>query len=619
MNASFAELTAPVICMVVEADSAMRRELSFYLQQHPWQIVAEVTTTDLAWERFMTLRDTPQAIQWVVLGVPLTGRGYGDRSGLALCQALKAINPTIKIILLADLRDPALFEARQLGVEGCFARDTPIESLISGFTQILQGETVWSADLPLPTDQRGFILPGNQPRSQLPGTSGQSFGQSSGQSIPLAGIQQIDTLLLQLERQLRTRALSWVDRLVLQGRCRELRAARWILAQLASQSSPSPKLPASTRPTESLSPPSLPSMSPSSSQWRASQPSWPSADSPFTSSPFTKSGLVSQPLAMPPKKVQDLLFERLASKLRWELKNVSSIPLEMDILRLDRKQELLYVVLRKVETLLAELTLAQVDPPQLTAKQAELLTDLWEASTIDFLGKYYTLRDSIQTIEVVPAVLHSYPIVQRDILSKIPLVPDLFAYLLFQTPLIQEFTLTSPGAAPVSSEQLDRAAAILENLVIQIANAVIQPILNQFADWEPIKQNFYDRRHMTSREIERFRNDLSWRYRRDRWFDTPTHIFESQYRLWTLSDRGIRRIAIYSPRRQELETLSGIPLAVTIALEARDALSPRLRAAFSILGAGVVYLLTEVVGRGLGLIGRGIAKGIGDAWQDRRS
>lgn len=616
MNAPLAELIAPIFCMVVEANPAVRRELSFYLQQPPWQIIAEVATTDLAWERLVTLRNTPQAIQWVVMGLPLTGRGHGDRSGLALCQVLKATDPTIKIILLADLRDPALVEARKLGIEGCFARETPISTLLAGFNQILQGEIIWSPSLTTIGE-----------RSAEDRSAGEPLASSKpmGKRRP-AGIQQIDTLLMQLETALRTETLPWFDRLVIQGRCRELRAARWILTQLAP-------LPPSSLPSSPVA--SMPEWGSSAIPSRSS--SLPSSErtaprifsSPLPSSslesrsklvpPSSRSPLVPQPQAMPPKKVQDLIFERLASKLRFELNNAEPIPLEIDILRCDRKQELLYIVLRKVETLLAELALAQVEPQQLQVKRNELLTDLWEASIIDFLGKYYTLRDGIQTIEVVPAVLHSYAIVQRDILSKIPLVPELFAYLLFQIPLVPAFAVESPRPSSVSPEQVDRALVILENLVIQIANGVIQPLLNQFADWEPIKQNFYDRRHMTSREIERFRNDLSWRYRRDRWFETPTHIFESQYRLWILSDRGIRRIAIYAPRRQELETLSGIPLAVTIALEARDALSPRLRAAFSLLGSGVVYVLTEVVGRGLGLIGRGIAKGIGDAWQDRRS
>lgn len=73
---------------------------------------------------------------------------------------------------------------------------------------------------------------------------------------------------------------------------------------------------------------------------------------------------------------------------------------------------------------------------------------------------------------------------------------------------------------------------------------------------------------------------------------------------------------IYAPRNDELATLSGIPFLVTLVLEARDAIAPRVRAAVSFLGRGVVYVLTEVIGRGIGLVGRGIVKGIGNALQE---
>ncbi|MEZ2322328.1 MAG: DUF3685 domain-containing protein, partial [Microcoleus sp.] len=35
-------------------------------------------------------------------------------------------------------------------------------------------------------------------------------------------------------------------------------------------------------------------------------------------------------------------------------------------------------------------------------------------------------------------------------------------------------------------------------------------------------------------------------------------------------------------------------------------------------GVGVVYVLTEVVGRGIGLVGRGVIQGIGNSLQDSK-
>src|SRR5919202_6622250 len=105
-----------------------------------------------------------------------------------------------------------------------------------------------------------------------------------------------------------------------------------------------------------------------------------------------------------------------------------------------------------------------------------------------------------------------------------------------------------------------QAEFLLHNLIIQVANAVIQPILNEFADIEIIKQNFYDRRLISSREITRFRNNLSWKYRLTQLVSEPQAIFESRYTLFFISDTGIKQTSIYSPRREELEQLRGIPV-----------------------------------------------------------
>jgi len=182
------------------------------------------------------------------------------------------------------------------------------------------------------------------------------------------------------------------------------------------------------------------------------------------------------------------------------------------------------------------------------------------------------------------------------------------------------FSLTIEGVAyPIGSvEAMVRMEILLQNLILRLANAVVQPLLNRFGDVVDIKQLFYDKRLLSSREIERFRNSLSWKYRIEQNFREPVAIFESRFDLLILRESGITRTSIYAPRNQELRDLEGIPYAVTVALEARDAISPPLRSAIAFLGSGVVYVLTEVIGRGIGLIGRGIVKGVGNVFQDSR-
>jgi hypothetical protein len=298
------------------------------------------------------------------------------------------------------------------------------------------------------------------------------------------------------------------------------------------------------------------------------------------------------------------------------LANLTDIPLEIDILQVEKRRELLRTVLRKLEQMLDALHFSQVTIEQLSQKRSRLLHDLWQVSLTDFFGQYSTLVVENETIEQVETtLLQDWEVVQTAILEKIPLVTELFANLLFEAPLMID-NVSYPAHTP---EAKARAELLLQNLIIQVANGVIQPLLNNFADIEIVKYNFYNKRYMSSREVSEFRNNVSrkyGKYRRSQLIDEPLAIFESRYDLLVLSDIGIKNVAIYSPRRKELEQLDGIRRNITIAYELRDAIAPRLRGTVGWVGKGVVYVLTQVLGRGIGLILRGVIQGVGSAWQD---
>ena len=139
-----------------------------------------------------------------------------------------------------------------------------------------------------------------------------------------------------------------------------------------------------------------------------------------------------------------------------------------------------------------------------------------------------------------------------------------------------------------------RAELILDNLIIQIANAAIQPLLNHFADVEEVKHKFYRYNLIATREIERFRNDLSWKYRLEKYVSDPQLIFESRHVLFALSNPAIRKLTIYAPRTQELQQLEGVQLAITLVLELQDAIAPRLKSAITFLGNGFSIIAIRI-------------------------
>lgn len=311
--------------------------------------------------------------------------------------------------------------------------------------------------------------------------------------------------------------------------------------------------------------------------------------------------------------LKSVILDRLTAKLTLPLTNQTDTPLEIDILKPAKKQELCLIVLKQFEALLDELRFSQVSRSQLQPRRQQLLRDLWQNSATDFLGKYRTvaagtlLDAGTSATEIMPQILLDTAIVDSAILDRIPLFTELLDHLLFHSDLAMDQQVYPVG----SSEAILQSEAILGNIVLQIANAVAQPLINRFSAVDELRRDFFDRRWLSTREMERFRNALSWKYRVLQWFVEPTDIFESQYRLITFSEAGLQYRRVYAPRDLELKTLSGVPFMITLALETRDAIAPPLQAAVTILGRGIVFVLTQVIGRSIGLVGRGVLQGVG--------
>lgn len=613
--------------LLVDADQVFRLGLRFWLERFAdLEVVAEANSQAAVLEILAgpgrqealepdTEADLPMAappppkLDLVILDLDL---GASDQDqGLSLCQQIKAQQATLPILLLTARQDiGSLMAAFDLGVEGYCLKGLEAATLVEVIRQVAAGQKYWEPEL------QALILESRELERQSSTENIATLPSPSRPSIRLrynlwvSGMQEMETVLASLNAQLQIPTLSWFERAFVAGRRREILAARWLVTLLLAPTAPNA--------TNAAEPPgAIPA---NLSQMLAeSETDQPRAISSSSGSSLLYPG--SAGLETRFRRLKSTLFEATLTKLQTSLQNLTGQPLEIDILKQEKKRELFYIILRKFEDILDELRFSQVTSVQLAEKRDKILQDLWREVTADFFGKYYTLllqkrsaKEVVQEVEIVTALLREAEVVQAAILNKIPLVVELLDYLLFQTPLVVDNHSFPVGSAAA----MRQAEVLLQNLLIQVANGVIQPLLNHFADVEVIKQNFYNRRLISTREIERFRNSLSWKYRVRRYLIEPTEIFESQFGLLVLGDRGLEKYAIYAPRDPELKQLTGVRFAVTLALETRDAVSPPLRSAIAFVGKGVVYVLTQVIGRGIGLIGRGVVQGVGSSWQDIR-
>lgn len=608
----------PIGLLLIDDDPVFRVGMRFWLSQYPdLALVAEsedgetaLQILDHQFARDASPREPVSAVQLVLLEVGVGRTNAAQLQGLTLCNLLKSRYPRLPVLCLGAVSEPVLLAAMQrAGADGYCPKNADVETLVAIIRRVAAGQSYWPTSLPAPVAASTDSSIPSRTRAPL-ATLRRNWRRS--------GIAQIEAALTEVNQGLRSLDLSLLERAILAGRQRELRAARWVVNSLLAtpslpEPSSSPEVPSPVPPT-SRRPAARPQ--PTFSMTPSVEPSRPASPADSTAAlARLDSPVAIQPVpALPAPDVRSLVFDRLLEKVQANLINLTEVALETDILRDDKKRELFYLVLRKLEEVLDELRYSQVELAQIPAKRSVILLDLWQAVLVDFFGRYYTVTVEGREVEVVETLLREATVVQTAILDRIPGVTELIGHLLFQAPLSVNSTPYSAG----NPESLARAELLLENLTVQVSNAVMQPLLNRFATVEAIKQTFYDRRLLSSRELERFRNNLSWRYRFERLYREPKNIFESQYQVFTLTERGIQQTAIYAPRTQELDDLTGLPYVVTLALETRDAIAPRLRSAVSLVGNSLVYVLTEVIGRGIGLIGRGVLKGLGNVWQDTK-
>lgn len=492
--------------------------------------------------------------------------------GWQLCRQIRQDYPDLPIFLLSATTDSEnLLAAQAYGVKGYAPKGTAVEEIVAALRLVAAGETQWypMPSLRQPIRRRNWLV-------------------RTGES----GLAQIEATLKEVQAQLDNPQLPLFDWLYWSGRRRELLASRWLVKQLVPievvvvpETAPEPKKNSDRGGDLAISP----------------------------KRDLSRLSLLPTDLLVPGTSPTAIILNNTLAKIQLGIENRTGVLLEIDILQANKKQEIFYLVLDRFRKILEDLRSLNVTREELPQKRSLVLRELLESSLLDFFSQYYTSL-GLNANKIIEIFSLDARTIEEEILEKIPMIDELLGYCLFETHL----AIDNVFYRSESPEAIARAEIILQNLIERIVNAIVQTILNNFSEIEIIKQNLYQKKYLSSREIARFRNDISWRYRKERYIEEPKNIFESQYRLFFLNGGSLKTTYIYAPRQDELYQLRGIPWLVTIVLELRDALSPRLRAVVGFVGKGVVYLLTQVIGRAIGLIARGIIQGIGNTLQETR-
>jgi len=407
-----------------------------------------------------------------------------------------------------------------------------------------------------------------------------------GQSLLLSGLQQIDVACTGCLLLLRRDGLHPLARLMLEGRLRELAWARRLLLWL---------------------------WGPVSLAWSESAPGAPDTSAAGTgefegpAAPEVLSLTLQQRNA---GSVWQAVRERLAAAIEAGLANRSGQLLAIEGLHLQRRVDLLIALLEQLDGVRQQLALEAGETPHqamatLLSRWQALQPRLREQALLTMASPYVQLPQEGDLRPVASTLIQASNLATED--PELPDAQAMLATLVLAQPLLVDGRLL-PADEPQAVLHLERLVA---NWLLRSAELLAADVLACCGDWPELRRYLLRPELLATRNLERLRNQLNAQQRWLSWFQRPVALYESRRQVLCLQAGAITSLDLVEPRDQELRRLGWLQQLVTLALETRDALAPQVRQLVKSLGDLLVVLLTQVLGRAIGLVGRGIMQGMG--------
>jgi len=330
-------------------------------------------------------------------------------------------------------------------------------------------------------------------------------------------------------------------------------------------------------------------------------------------SDFPKSDLKSKDNTIFIKNKNSLdIWEIIYNRL---LKKYSSIKIEIDL----KNPDLILLGLKKeyinklLTNLLSELNklIKNLNDSTLVDFEAEefisLINELKINTLINIEDSYFRFKKDNDTISLSKFLSDKIQRIEDD--SESHKVALFFKPIIKNEPLIFEERIL-----PLyETESFKLIEEIISNWAIRTCNNLASEIFNLCSDYPELRLNLINKKLLSKRNFEKFRNNIN---NYNRWHNNirmPINFYESKREYIDILDNKLIRYYKNENRENDLKNLDWFQRQVTLLIEIRDALTPQLEIVISYLGNFVVTILTKIVGKSIGLIGKGILQGLGKA------
>jgi len=299
---------------------------------------------------------------------------------------------------------------------------------------------------------------------------------------------------------------------------------------------------------------------------------------------------------------------RLTHAVEEGLSNGTGALLAIEGLQPERRRDLLLALLQQLDQVMARLRAAPEEGVQQLSMQDQwgsLQLDLRRQAIQAMTGSYVRLPRGEELHPVAQELMDRSDLNQSD--EELPDARRMLEPLVLDRPVLVDGQLL-PADHPKALLQLE---TLVSNWLVRNAELISAELLGICGDWPELRRYLLDQRLVSTRELERLRNQLNNQSRWQLWVQRPIRLYESQRLLYQLNAGSIEPLTVIEPRDQELRSLGWWQQQVALLLEARDAIAPQVQTLVQRIGDLMVVVLTQVIGRAIGLVGRGVAQGMG--------
>ena len=305
------------------------------------------------------------------------------------------------------------------------------------------------------------------------------------------------------------------------------------------------------------------------------------------------------------KELWKVIYKRVNEKIKDDLKNSTDALAALYSLNYKKRTSLLKTLLQEFSVIINKLDMMN-DKEQRFEDVLQTITPELRANTLrNFIDSYdHLLKNGVEVYISDFLVNNAQLGILDDELPSIALIID---------PILNNKPILIDGE--YLSNEDPRCVIQLEmhvlNWIFRTAEIVSEEIISSCSEWPELRKYFLNIELVSTRELERKRNHINTKNQLQNLFRKPVRLYESKRLYYTIKNNIIEKVTIVEPRDDELKKLDWAQRQIAFMIELRDALAPQVQATIQYLGDLIVLILTKVVGRSIGLIGRGIAQGMG--------